>query len=192
MQKLPTIHQLANHGSTACQKWQEGKKSAHQTWLFLRANKKLPGVKFTCWTSLCTLWISLCALWINFLASQYVSVQGSKVSALTNMFPHPQVNFHGVPTKLNHIKSTSPLNIYICGIFTQPDSHTTQKNIHIYAEFLPKWTAIVIPLVSVMSLSGGHKDWMMKTCLAKVNCSETSNSTNFCSLKKWTLQMFVV
>ena len=68
MPKLPTIHQLANHGSTACQKWQEGKKSAHQTRTFLRANKKILGVKFTsaqmknfaCIViSLRTLWISL-------------------------------------------------------------------------------------------------------------------------------------
>ena len=47
MPKLPTIHQLANHGSMACQKWQEGKKSAHQKWTFLHENRKIPVVKFT-------------------------------------------------------------------------------------------------------------------------------------------------
>ena len=61
---------------------------------------------------------------ICFRASQYVSAQRSKVSALTKMFPHPQVIFRGALTKLKRIKNNSTLNIYI------------------YAEFLPKRTAI--------------------------------------------------
>ena len=136
MPKLPTIHQLANHSSTACQKWQEGKKSVHQTWTFLHSNKKIPGVKFTSaqlnkfarivislralWISLRALWISLHALWINFRAlwinfciSQYVSAHRSKVFALTKMFPHPQVIFRGASIKLKCIKNNSTLNIYI-------------------------------------------------------------------------------
>ena len=141
MPKLPTMHQLANHGSTACQKWQEGKKSAHQTWMFLHANKIFLGVKFTSaqlnkfartvislcapwislralWISLHALWISLralCislrALWINFCASQCVSAQRSKVSALTKMFPHPQVNSRGALTELKRTENNSRLKI---------------------------------------------------------------------------------
>ena len=132
MPKLPTIHQLANHGSTACQKWQEGKKSAHQTWTFLRANKKILRVKFTSaqlnkfarivislralwislhalWVNFHALWINFRALWINFRTSQYVSTHRSKVSALKKLFPHPQVNFRGALTKLKRIKFNSTL-----------------------------------------------------------------------------------
>ena len=47
----------------------------------------------------------------------------SKVSLLTKLFLHPQVIFCGALTKLQCIKNSFTLNIYICGIFTEMDSH---------------------------------------------------------------------
>ena len=77
------------------------------------------------------MWINFCAVWINFCASQYVSAQRSKASALTKMFPHPQIKFCRVSTELKRMKNNSTLKyIYICRIFTQMDSHRTRGWVH--------------------------------------------------------------